>query len=134
ATAWGDEPRLGNGSVVWSPDGQVVAGMSNSVHRERGIWVFTMEGRTPPRQIVKLGASQRGRGIAWLPDKSKLILGLSERTSDIVLFDQASLSVDGLSLLPDYCRRDSLVEGLRRRRGVRLQRHQPAGAAARARG
>ena len=90
ATAWGDGPRLANGSVVWSPDGQVVAGMSNSGQLESGIWVFPMDGRTPPRQILKLGASQRGRGIAWLPDKSKLILGLSERTSDIVLFDQGS--------------------------------------------
>ncbi len=51
---------------------------------------FPHRRRTPPRQILKLGPGQRGRGIAWLPDRMSLIIGVSERTSDIVLFDQGS--------------------------------------------
>ena len=65
-----------------------VAGMSNSSQLESGIWVqISRENAAAP---CSSWASQRGRGIAWLPDKSKLILGLSERTPNIVLFDQGS--------------------------------------------
>ena len=89
-TPWGDGPRLGNGAVAWSPDGQQLAGMSNSGQIESGVWVYRFDSGTPPRQILEIEAKQRGRGIAWLPDSSKLILGVSERSSDIVLFDQGS--------------------------------------------
>ncbi len=89
-TPWGDGPRLGNGAVTWSADGQQLAGMSNSGQVESGVWVYRFDGGTPPRQILEIEAKQRGRGIAWLPDSSKLILGMTERSSDIVLFDRGS--------------------------------------------
>jgi hypothetical protein len=64
--------------------------MSNAGQRESEVWVYTIDGRIPPRRILTLPAGRRIRGLTWFPDKTKLIVGLSERTSDIVLFDQGS--------------------------------------------
>jgi hypothetical protein len=40
------------------------------------------------RQAAQFTSNQRTRGLAWTPDQSHVIVGLSDRTSDIVLFDQ----------------------------------------------
>ena len=89
-TPWGEEPRIANGAVAWSPDGREIAAVSNPGQTESVIWIFRMDTANPPRQVVKLAANRRGRGLTWLPDQTRLIFGLLERTSDIVLFDQGS--------------------------------------------
>jgi hypothetical protein len=38
--------------------------------------------------VAEFTVNQRTRGLSWLPDRSAIIVGLDERTSDIVLFDQ----------------------------------------------
>jgi Tol biopolymer transport system component len=85
---WGEGPRLSNGTVTWSHDGQSIVGLSQAGAIETSIYVFEMDRATAPRLLVTLAGNQRCRGIAWFPDKSKVIAGLSSRASDIVLFDQ----------------------------------------------
>ena len=41
-------------------------------------------------QLTDLPHGQRPRGVTWLPNGKGLIIGVLERTSDIVLFDQGS--------------------------------------------
>ena len=133
ATAWGDEPRLGNGSVVWSPDGQVVArGMS----------------RFPPTRVGYLGVSH-GRENAAAPDSQARgqPAGQGNRlASGQIETDRGSIGANlrhrpvrsGLIICrwPVSSAGSSPARFPRRRSTrttrLRLQRHQPAGAAARA--
>jgi Tol biopolymer transport system component len=80
--------RLSNGTVAWSADGRMIVGLSQLGAGPSSILLFDMDGTTAPRLLLTLSPSQRCRGVTWLPDKSKIIVGLSDRTSDIVLFDQ----------------------------------------------
>ncbi len=85
---WPGEARIANGWVCWSPDGQYIAALSNPGNRASRVWVFRVDGKAPPRQVHEFTTDQRTRGIAWLPDQTAVIVGITEHTSDIVLFDQ----------------------------------------------
>ena len=87
-TAWPEESRIANGWVCWSQDGRSVAALSNPGNRASRLWVFRPDSRTPAWQAAQFTSNQRSRGLAWTPDQSHVIVGLSDRTSDIVLFDQ----------------------------------------------
>jgi len=50
--------------------------------------MLNIDSGKPPRRLLTKTPSQRIRGLAWLPGQMRVIVGLSERTSDIVLFDQ----------------------------------------------
>jgi hypothetical protein len=65
-----------------------VAAISNPGNRESALWLLRVDGENPPRQFLTTRASQRVRGLTWLPGQMRLVVGLAERTSDIVLFDQ----------------------------------------------
>jgi hypothetical protein len=52
------------------------------------VFLFNLSSSSPTRLLLRL--RRRLRAVTWLPDKTKLIVGLSERPSDIVLFDQGS--------------------------------------------
>jgi hypothetical protein len=40
------------------------------------------------RRLVQLSTDKRPRGVTWAPDGKRVIIGLAERSADIVLFDQ----------------------------------------------
>jgi eukaryotic-like serine/threonine-protein kinase len=87
---WPETPRLANGAVAWSPDGKWVVGLSDPGNIESIVWLFDVDGKRVPRKVSELGNRQRPRGAAWTPDNARVIIGVTERTSDIVLFDQGS--------------------------------------------
>jgi Tol biopolymer transport system component len=87
-TAWPEESRIANGWVCWSQDGRFIAALSNPGNTSSRLWVFRPDSGAPARQAAQFTTNQRTRGVAWLPDQSHVIVGLSDRTSDIVLFDQ----------------------------------------------
>ena len=88
---WTESPRLANGIAAWSPDGRSVATLSDPGGIESTVWIYDMHGDGAPRRLIRLANNQRPRGISWLPDNRHVMIGLAERTSDIVLFDQGSL-------------------------------------------
>jgi Tol biopolymer transport system component len=87
-TPWAEESRIANGWVCWSQDGRSIVALSNPGNRPSRLWVFRPDSRAPAWQAAQFTSNQRTRGVAWLPDQSHVIVGLSDRTSDIVLFDQ----------------------------------------------
>jgi Tol biopolymer transport system component len=86
--AWPEDARISNGWVCWSPDGHLIAVLSNPGTAASRLWVAGIDDRSPPREIARFAIDQRTRGLAWMPDQSAVIVGTTERTSDIVLFDQ----------------------------------------------
>ena len=82
--------HVANGQVAWSPDGRFIAAMSTPGQRPSEIFLIQPDATASPRVVITVKSSQQGRGLDWWPDQSKLIIGLSERTADIVLFDQGS--------------------------------------------
>jgi Tol biopolymer transport system component len=85
---WTDSPRLYNGAVAWSADSQQIAAITNPGAIDSQVFLFNLSSSSPTRLLLRL--RRRLRAVTWLPDKTKLIVGLSERPSDIVLFDQGS--------------------------------------------
>ena len=81
-----DGPSLANGSVAWSPDGRTLAGIMDSGGAAANVWVIPLDG--PARRLAQLSTDKRPRGVTWAPDGKRLIIGLVERSADIVLFDQ----------------------------------------------
>jgi Tol biopolymer transport system component len=79
-------PSLGNGSLAWSPDARTLAGIVDPGGAAAAVWAIPLEG--PARRLVQLSTDKRPRGVTWAPDGKRLIIGLVERSADIVLFDQ----------------------------------------------
>jgi Tol biopolymer transport system component len=84
------EPALHNGQVAWSPDGRLLAGISIPGITNAAVWVIPVQPPGPPRRIIEFSGDDRPRGIAWMPDGQHLVIGLQERTADIVMFDNGS--------------------------------------------
>ena len=84
------DPVLGNGLLAWSPDGRFLAGISIPGVTGASVWVIPLEGNEPPRRIIQFVGDERPRGVAWMPDGQHLVIGLQERTADIVMFDNGS--------------------------------------------
>jgi Tol biopolymer transport system component len=82
--------NLANGMVAWSPDGKWLAGISIPGGAQALVWVLPADGHEPPRQLFQTTRGDRMRGIDWMPDGTRVIVGLEQRTADIVLFDQGS--------------------------------------------
>ncbi len=78
---------VSGGSLAWAPDGRRLAAVASLTLGET-LWIVEPEGDQPPRQLLKLSARERVRGITWTPDGSSLIIGKEEMTSDIVLFER----------------------------------------------
>jgi len=83
-------PRFSQGTLAWSADGRFLAGtIDPGTFGASGVWALDLD--TPRAgQLTELPHGQRLRGVTWLPNGKGLIIGVLERTSDIVLFDQGS--------------------------------------------
>jgi Tol biopolymer transport system component len=84
------EPVLGNGMVAWSPDGRSLAGISIPGVTNASVWVIPVEPPGAPRRLIEFLGDERPRGITWMPDGQRLVIGFQERTADIVMFDSGS--------------------------------------------
>jgi Periplasmic component of the Tol biopolymer transport system len=83
--------RFSQGTVAWSADGRSIAGTTDpGTFGDSGVWVLDVDTPRAPAQVTDLPHGQRLRGVTWLPNGKGLIIGVLERTSDIVLFDQGS--------------------------------------------
>jgi len=87
-----DTLRFSQGTLAWSEDGRSLAGTTDpGTFGDSGVWVRDVDTPRAPGQLTTdLPHGQRLRGVTWLPNGKGLIIGVLERTSDIVLFDQGS--------------------------------------------
>jgi serine/threonine protein kinase/Tol biopolymer transport system component len=84
------EPALHNGQVAWSPDGRMLAGISIPGITNASVWVIPVQPPGLPRRLIEFVGDDRPRGIAWMPDGQHLVIGLQQRTADVVMFDNGS--------------------------------------------
>jgi Tol biopolymer transport system component len=84
-------PRFSQGTLAWSVDGRSLAGtIDPGTFGASGVWVLDVDSPRVPARLTEVPHGQRPRGVTWSPDGKGLIIGVLERTSDIVLFDQGS--------------------------------------------
>jgi hypothetical protein len=81
--------NLGNGFALMSPDGRRLAAVQDPGGASGAIWLADLSSGTPFHKIIDLPADVRPRGAAWTPGSDALIVGTMQRTSHLVLFDQA---------------------------------------------
>jgi eukaryotic-like serine/threonine-protein kinase len=80
--------NVANGFAALSPDGRRVAAMVEPGGAAGSIWILDLMRGTPFQKVTDLPADIRFRGAAWA-DNDRLIVGTVQRTSHLVLFDQA---------------------------------------------
>ena len=80
--------NLGNGFAALSPDGRRVAALVEPGGAAGSIWIIDLASGMPFQKVTDLPADVRFRGAAWA-DNDHLIVGTVQRTSHLVLFDQA---------------------------------------------
>ena len=80
--------NLSNGFAVLSPDGQRLAGFVNPGGGASSIWIADLRRGTPFQKVIDFPADVLVRGATW-SGSDRLILGTTQRTSHLVLFDQA---------------------------------------------
>ena len=80
--------NFANGSAVISPDGQRIAGIVNPGGGASSIWIADLRRGTPFQKVIDLPADILVRGATWA-GSDRLIVGTTQRTSHLVLFDQA---------------------------------------------
>ena len=79
---------LSNGSAVISPDGQRMAGIVDHGGGTSSIWIADLRRGTPFQKVIDLPADVLVRGATWA-GSDRLIVGTTQRTSHLVVFDQA---------------------------------------------
>jgi Tol biopolymer transport system component len=80
--------NLSAGFAVLSPDGQHLAGFVSPGGGISSIWVADLRRNTPFQKVTDLPADVLVRGATWV-GIDRLIVGTTQRTSHLVLFDQA---------------------------------------------
>ncbi len=81
--------NLANGFAVISPDGRRLAAVVDPGGATGAIWVADLASGTPFHKVTDLPSDVRPRGATWTHDSNALIVGTIQRTSHLVLFDQA---------------------------------------------
>ncbi len=79
---------LANGFAVLSADGRRLAGVVDPGGAAGSIWVAELGKGTAFQKIADLPPDVRPRGGAWMPGNDTLIVGTTQRTSHLVVFDQ----------------------------------------------
>ena len=80
--------NVGNGFAALSPDGRRVAALVEPGGAAGSIWLIDLGSGKPFQKVTELPADVRFRGAAWA-DNDRLIVATVQRTSHLVLFDQA---------------------------------------------
>jgi WD40 repeat protein len=83
-------------AATWSPDGQSIAYLLSSDGRVSDLYVANADGSSP-RLLFKDGAS----GLAWSPDSSRIVLGLSDKTIYTLNADGSNLQLVWASAYSD---------------------------------
>ena len=83
-----DSPNLLNGFLAWAPDGHRIAAVVEPGALPGALWVLDSLGKQPSRRVAQLPVGVRMRGATWSPDSRHIFLGQTERSSDVVLFQQ----------------------------------------------
>jgi Tol biopolymer transport system component len=81
-------PSLSNGLVAWSHDGRYLAGYSDPGGALGSLWVVDVD-RQSAQLVIELPPDRRFRGVTWSPGNDRIIFGVQQQISDLVLFDQA---------------------------------------------
>ena len=85
-----DAARLGNGSVVWSPDGRLLAASSLSGAGAGSLWIVEPASPKPYRKLLDMPAGVFIRGITWSHDGKSLIIGTYRWSGDIFLAERST--------------------------------------------
>jgi hypothetical protein len=80
--------NVGNGYAALSPDGRRVAALVEPGAAAGSIWVLDMGSGKPFQKVADLPADVRFRGATWA-DNDRLIVATVQRSTHLVLFDQA---------------------------------------------
>jgi dipeptidyl aminopeptidase/acylaminoacyl peptidase len=81
--------NVANGFAVISSDGRRLAALVEPGGSAGSIWVADLGRGTPFQKVTDLPSDVRLRGAAWMADTDTLIVGTVQRTSHLVLFDEA---------------------------------------------
>ncbi len=81
--------NLANGFAVISPDGRRLAAVVDPGGATGSIWVAELNSGTSFEKVTDLPSDVRTRGATWTSSSDALIVGTIQRTSHLVLFDQA---------------------------------------------
>jgi Tol biopolymer transport system component len=81
--------NLANGFAVASPDGRRLAAIVEPGGAAGSVWVADLMQRTPFVKVTDFMGDARTRGGTWTSNNDALIVGLIQRRSHLVLFDQA---------------------------------------------
>jgi len=84
-----ESPRLGNGSVVWSPDGKRIAATVLPGSGSGSLWIVDPASPKPYHKLLDLPAGVFTRGITWSNDGQSLILGTYRSSGDIFLAERS---------------------------------------------
>ena len=85
-----DAPRLGNGSVVWSPDGKRIAASMLPGGGDGSLWIVDPASPKPYHKLLDLPAGVFTRGITWSSDGKSLIVGTYRWSGDIFLAERSA--------------------------------------------
>jgi Tol biopolymer transport system component len=76
---------FGTGMLAWSPDGRLLAVVSQNSNAAASIWIVDPVSAMPFRKLVQLPVGPRVRGVSWTRDGAAIIIGQHDTLSDIVL-------------------------------------------------
>jgi Tol biopolymer transport system component len=80
--------NFANGFIMWSPDGNQIAGVSLPGNLDGTVWVVERNG-AKFKKIFDVPTDQFARGMCWLRDGSAILLGTFASSGDIYLAERA---------------------------------------------
>ena len=85
-----ESPRIGNGTIVWSPDGKRIAAAVLPGSGSGSLWMVDPASQRPYRKVLDLPDGVFTRGFTWSTDGKSLILGTYRSSGDIFLAERST--------------------------------------------